>query len=236
MQISTTNAETIKPFVDRFYLPISESHKGQNGRVLVIAGSSLFHAPAVWAAQIASHFVDIVHFASTEENNKVLYEMKKEFHNGIVISRSHIDDYIQEDDAILLGPGMVRGDKSKIQDFSFESYAELSSITDEEMYTSAITKFFIDKYPEKKFIFDAGALQMMKPEWLLALKTIPIISPHQLEFERLFGIELKDKEENEKVEIVRETAKKYRVVILLKAITDIVSDGDNVFEITGGNQ
>ena len=236
MNISTSDSASIQPFIEKLHIPSSDSHKGQNGRVLIIAGSSLFHASAIWASDTASHFVDHVHFASTNENNQILTEMKKCFHNGIVIARTQIDDYIQEDDSILLGPGMIRGDKSKIQDFTFKDYTEVAAITDEEIYTSAVTKYFIDKYPHKKFVFDAGALQMMKPEWLLLLQTPPIITPHQLEFERLFGTEIKSKSNEEKAEIVRKTSKQFKTIILLKAVEDIVSDGEDVFEISGGNQ
>jgi len=41
---------------------------------------------------------------------------------------------------------------------------------------------------------------------------------------------------DKKVELVKKYAKKYQVIILLKAGKDIVSDGEQVYVIEGGNQ
>ena len=89
------------------------SHKGQNGRVLIIGGSSLFHSSSIWAAEIASYFVDIVHYSSTKENNEIFLSLKKKFRNGIVVEQKDLDEYVKEDDAILVGPGMLRKNISK---------------------------------------------------------------------------------------------------------------------------
>ena len=217
MIISTSDYNLIKPFIEKLFIPRPDSHKGQNGRVLIIGGSSLFHASPIWSAEIASHFVDAVHFASTKENNEIFMSIKKNFHNGIVVAQKNISDYVQEDDVILVGPGMVRS-------------------VDEAAFASAMTENLIQNYPEKKFVFDAGALQMMKPEWLTLLKTPAIITPHQLEFERLFGIKISSKELSEKVEIVKQTAKRYNTTILMKAVDDIISNGTEEYIIQGGNQ
>ncbi|KKP74443.1 MAG: YjeF-like protein carbohydrate kinase [Candidatus Roizmanbacteria bacterium GW2011_GWA2_35_19] len=216
MLIQTSDLNSIKTLFKKFVLPKSNSHKGQNGKVLIIGGSSLFHAASLWSAEVASHFVDMVHYSSTIENEKIFHELKKVFRNGMIVPQSQLEHYAAEDDVILLGPGMMRdGNEGK--------------------YTFEITKKLIEKFSEKKFVFDAGALQMMSPDLLLRLKNKAIITPHQKEFERLFGIPVLDKPQNEKEIIVKETAKKYGVVILLKAIIDIVSDGVTTYIIEGGN-
>ena len=46
----------------KLFLPKPDSHKGQNGKVLVIAGSKLFHAAALWSLQAVSHLSDMVYF------------------------------------------------------------------------------------------------------------------------------------------------------------------------------
>lgn len=227
MIIKTSNSQSIQPFLKDFVLPKSDSHKGQNGKVLIIGGSSLFHSASLWAAEIASHFVDMVHYSSTEENNEIFLSLKKKFRNGIIVSKEHLLDYVKEDDVILVGPGMLRVESSKKQKVSSKEFKEIVKLQDEGAYTRELTKYLIENFPEKRFVFDAGALQMMHPDWLLKLKTPAILTPHQKEFETLF---------NCKEKIVKEMAKKYHCVILLKAIDDIISDGEKTIIVHGGNQ
>ncbi|MFA5769929.1 MAG: NAD(P)H-hydrate dehydratase [Patescibacteria group bacterium] len=216
MLIKTTNTKLIKTFLSKLSLPKSNSHKGQNGRVLIIGGSSLFHSASLWAAEVASHFCDMVHYSSTEENQEIFLSLKKKFHNGIIVPQEKLMEYVNEDNAILVGSGMVREGK-------------------EAKYTFDLTKSLIKNFPEKQFVFDAGALQMMDKEWLLKLKTPAIVTPHQKEFETLFGISILSLPIEEKVKLVQTTAKKYKAIILLKAITDIISDGNEVYLVEGGN-
>jgi hydroxyethylthiazole kinase-like uncharacterized protein yjeF len=234
MLIKTSDITSIKPFLANLYIPPAESHKGQNGKVLVIGGSTLFHAASLWAAEIVTHFVDMVHYCSTQENEEIFINLKTIFRNGIVIPKDQLPDYVKEDEVILVGPGMVRGELESYE-LRVTSFKQILEIQDEAEYTYFLTKYLIENFPEKKFVFDAGALQMMDPEWLLQLKEKPILTPHQLEFERLFNIPIQEKTLEEKIEIVKETAKKYSCIIMLKAISDIVSDGEKVYVIEGGN-
>ena len=238
--IKTKDLKTIKDVFKKLNLPKDNSHKGQNGKVLIIGGSSLFHAASLWAAETASYFVDMVHYCSTEENEKIFLNLKTKFRNGIVIPRKNLMDYVEEDDAVLVGPGMVRKDisniKNQISKMHFKNQKDLINIKDEGLYTHFLTKFLIENFPEKKFVFDAGVLQMMEKERLLKLKVPAIITPHQKEFERLFGEKILDLEFDKKLELVKKYAKKYQVIILLKAVRDIVSNGEKVYVIDGGNQ
>jgi NAD(P)H-hydrate epimerase len=216
MLIKTSDTKIIKTFLTKLILPQSDSHKGQNGRVLIIGGSSLFHSASLWAAEVASHFCDMVHYSSTEENQEIFLSLKKKFQNGIIVPQEKLMEYVKEDDAILVGSGMVReGVEAK--------------------YTRDLTKTLITDFPEKQFVFDAGALQTMDREWLLRLKTPAIITPHQKEFEKLFDVLIHQMSITEKVKLVKDMAKKYNSIILLKAITDIISDGDELYLIEGGN-
>jgi len=209
MHIKTTDINLVKNLFKKFVVPQSNSHKGQNGKVMIIGGSSLFHAASLWAAEVCSHFVDMVHYSSTIENEKIFHELKKTFRNGIIVPQKELDDYAKEDDVILVGPGMMRDGV-------------------EGEYTRRVVLELIKKFPEKKFVFDAGALQMMDKKWLKNLKTMPILTPHKNEFKTLFGIE-----GNEKT--VFEMAKEYKSVILLKTIQDMISDGKMINIIEGGN-
>jgi NAD(P)H-hydrate epimerase len=216
MVIKTSDLKLIKIFLSKLSLPKPNSHKGQNGRVLIIGGSSLFHSASIWAAEVASHFCDMVHYSSTVENEAIFLSLKKKFHNGMIVPQGKLMEYVKEDDAILVGPGMVRdGDEAK--------------------YTKELTLYLINNFPKKQFVFDAGVLQMMDKKWLLKLKIPAIITPHQKEFERLFEISISDKSQIEKENIVKDIAKKYKVTIMLKAIIDIISDGKETYVVEGGN-
>lgn len=232
--VKTLDDDLIKKMFEKFVLPSSFSHKGENGKILIIGGSSLFHSASLWAAEVASHFADMVHYCSTVENEKIFLKLKTIFRNGIVVYKKDLDNYIKEDDVVLIGPGMVR---NKVKDLKLKvkNWQEIFNLKDEGEYARELVYFLINNFPEKKFVFDAGALQMMDKDWLLKLKIPSIITPHQKEFERLFGIDILKKNFQEKKRIVQETAKRYQTVILLKAVKDIISDGKEVFIVEGGN-
>jgi NAD(P)H-hydrate repair Nnr-like enzyme with NAD(P)H-hydrate dehydratase domain len=133
-----------------------DSHKGQNGKVMVIGGSELFHAASRWALDVVSSMVDMVFYSSTPENNELIHEAKQNFWNGVVVPRGEVDNYIQEADVILIGPGMTREDE-----------------------TSKITNRLVAAYPDKKWVIDAGALQLIDPS---LLNKSCIVTPHKAEF------------------------------------------------------
>ena len=216
MLIKTSDIKLVKSFLSKLTLPQPNSHKGQNGRVLIIGGSSLFHSASLWAAEVASHFCDMVHYSSTKENQEIFLSLKKKFQNGIIVPQEKLMEYVKEDNVILVGSGMVREGK-------------------EAKYTRDLTKTLITDFPEKQFVFDAGVLQTMDKEWLLKLKTPAVITPHQKEFETLFGESILDLQLEKKIEKVQSLAKKYNTTILLKAIVDIISDGKEVYLVEGGN-
>lgn len=216
MVIKTSDSKLVKDYLNKLTLPKSDSHKGQNGRVLIIGGSSLFHSASIWAAEIASHFCDMVHYSSTKENKEIFLSLKKKFRNGMIVPQEKLLEYVREDDAVLIGSGMMReGDEAK--------------------YTFDLTKSLIDNFPEKQFVIDAGALQVMKADWLLKLKTSAIITPHQKEFEKLFDVSIHQSNVENKIKLVQEMAKKYQVIILLKAVVDIISNGTETYVVEGGN-
>lgn len=215
--IQSSDKASIAPYLSGIPIPKEKSHKGQNGKVLIIGGSSLFHAASLWTAETASHFVDMVHYASTAENNSNIFYLKKQFVNGIVIPRTAISDYVKEDDVICVGSGMVRGDSP------------------EGWETRNIVHSLIEQFPQKQFVFDAGALQMMDKARIHALNTAPILTPHVQEFFTLFGTSVQNKSVAEREAIVSETAEKYKAIILLKAIEDTISNGRQTVTVSGGN-
>ncbi len=155
------NKLAIDNYLQQIILPKTASHKGENGRVMVIGGSKLFHAASFWSACMAAKIVDMVHFSSpTMENNELMrVRAKDKFWEGIVVPWEERDRYIEEDDCILIGPGMERGEN-----------------------TRAIVNELLKKYPDKRWVVDGGALQEVDPQLLNARM---IVTPNKRELDRL---------------------------------------------------
>ncbi len=193
----------------QLYKPASDSHKGQNGKVLIIGGSQLFHAASLWALTVASRIVDMVFYSSVETNNRIVESIKAEFRNGIIIPRSKIDNYTSEADCILIGPGLPREE----------------GIEEGDDDTKELTERMFHSYPEKKWVVDGGSLQVIEPD---VLPKTAIITPHKGEFKKLFGVGPTDAN-------AEQMAKKFGVVILVKGEHDVVSSPDTTVRISGGN-
>lgn len=189
--------------VKALYQPPPKSHKGQNGKLTIIGGSRLFHGASLWALKIASRIVDMVYYSSIPENNKLANDLQSKVYDFIVVPRKEIEDYIKESDAILIGPGLMR-----------------------EKETKTLTEKLIKKFPKKRWVIDAGSLQMMDKD---LIPKNSILLPHAREFERLFGI--KASPEN-----AFRMAKKYDCIILLKGPTDYICSPKEGKINTTGNE
>ena len=222
------NTEILK----KLYTPPSDSHKGQNGKLLLIGGSKIFHAASLWSLKVSSRIVDMVFYSSIPENNEIVQKAKEEFRDGIVVSRNKIEDYINEADCILIGPGLPRKEGEDEGDDD----------------TKLLTEKLLKKYSHKKWVIDGGSLQVISPD---ILPQNSIITPHQREFEMLFKSQIQPfgfaQGENTKSQInlndqiseiqneVSRMAKKYKCVILFKGETDIVCDKHECVIVEGGN-
>lgn len=235
VNLTTHDPQSFEGFFKKLYVSPPSSHKGQNGSLMIIGGSALFHSAVVWPAETASHFADMVHVSSTEENNEIIKVIKTHWRNGIVVPQKEIPSYIAEDDAVLLGNGLMRTEKginTPAQDMPLETILQMK---DEGEKTFYLTRYLLSRYPEKRWVLDAGALQMMKPDWLTNLKEPAIVTPHLKEYAKLFGVDISSLNEAEKADAVTRMAHQYRTVILLKAGYDVISDGERTAVIHGGN-
>lgn len=208
----------------KLYIPPSSAHKPQSGSVMLIGGSQLFHAASLWSLTIISRIVDMTFYASVDANNEIVQKAKEEFRNGIVVPRNKIDEYIKNADVVLIGPGLPREEG-------------LESGDDD---TKELTEKLLKNYPDKKWVIDGGSLQVLDPDILLELKTMPILTPHQREFEllksRIKNEELKIQIENAKIDEQAEIfAREFKCVVLLKGEKDYVAFPSDSVEISGGN-
>lgn len=194
-------------YFSQLKLPKKDSHKGQNGKLILIGGSELFHAASKWSLDVASKLVDMVFYSSVSSNNELIQSAKQEFWNGIVIPREQLESYIQEADCILIGPGMERNQETK-----------------------QLVDALLSKYGQKKWVIDAGALQMVDP---LLLGKTHIITPHTKEMSDL----------QRKMAQAGSSLDAQQVTVLLKGKQDTVSWTENTgnnerrsIQISGGNE
>lgn len=178
--------------IKTLYKPKSSSHKGDNGILLIIGGSRKYHGAPLLAVKTASKIVDLVYFSSTQENNEFIKRMKSELCEFVAVPRNEIMRIAKLADAVLIGPGL--------------------GISQENQ--NLINRLF-KKFPDQKFILDADALKMIKPN---QLNNNCLITPHRLEFKTLFNLTANKLN-------VQDAAKKYFCVIVLKGKIDYLARG-----------
>jgi len=229
--------DTIKNYFSQLKLPDPYSHKGQNGKLLIIGGSQLFHSASKWSLDVASKFVDMVFYSSVPGNNEMIQAAKKDFWNGIVIPRENVESYLTEADCILIGPGMERSEPALLKMNADQLKERLSQPLTQEDWngnTEFIINYLLHQYPAKKWVIDAGALQMVLPD-LLTPSTI--VTPHPGELERLESmmtkraVFIKSTQGQSAFDQLLATG----ATIVLKGPKDFIYQGKNVIEIEGGN-
>lgn len=148
-----------RSIVNKLYRPDSLSHKGQNGRVLVIAGSEKYHGALLLAIQTASRLVDMVYVYSPANEN-LIEKLKNEIAVFINVFEKELWKTIDLVDSILIGPGL-----------------------EENRANKKLVEKILKKYPEKKIVIDATAIWHLQPE---LLHDNCILTPHSREFEQIF--------------------------------------------------
>ncbi len=186
------------------------SRKGENGIVLVVGGSWLYHgAPALAGMASFRCGVDLVYIAVPE---KIATAIRALSPNFIVLplpnlkltkgSVRRLEKILPEVDAAVVGPGLVPKDADALI-------------------------FLLKELLENNIavVLDAAALI---PDLLAVVKgKRAVLTPHAGEFKRLFGVELA-KSVEERIAHVKEKALEYSLTILLKGPVDVISDGNEV--------
>ena len=197
-------------------VPRATSHKGQNGRLLVIAGGPYTGAPALVGFGALGIGVDLVHIATPALAATVVASYSPTFivhplvgHRLLREDLRQIQDLTSRADAVAIGPGLgdVEGTLEAIR---------------EVVRTLPIP-----------IVIDADAIKAIAadPKCLTGKKAV--LTPHSREFQTLTGKTLPETPEA-RADIVRETARSLGATILLKGPVDIVSDGMRLkFNYTG---
>ena len=208
-----------KSWLTKLWRPSDADNKFGAGQVAIVGGSSLFHGAPILALKAASRLVSMVYFATPEVDRTIAEKLKAGLGSFIWVPFDQLTEYVAKSDAVLIGPGMMR---NRVE-------GEGLVIDEAGKESRQITLAVVTKNPAQKYVIDGGALQV------LAANELPrgaIITPNRKEFAMLFGEELSRGKE---VEQLSAAAKKYRVVIAHKAPTSIVTDGERVISIDGGN-
>ncbi|MCR4335601.1 MAG: NAD(P)H-hydrate dehydratase [archaeon] len=187
----------------------TDSHKGDNGIVLVIGGSTdLIGAPALAGMSTMACLrtgIDLCIIASPEKagliiNSFALDLIVKKF-KGDFFTKKHlkkINELEKKADSVLIGPGIGK-----------------------EKQTNEFVKEFVQKN-RKPLVIDADAIKACAG---MKFNGAVLLTPHEKEFEIFSGKKLYGKNINEKIKLVKETSLKHKCIILLKGKTDIISDG-----------
>ncbi len=183
----------MREIIKTLYVPKKDSHKGNNGKLMIIGGSKDYSGAPVFSILAARRFVDLLYFYPAQKEQFLINAVKK-IPEAIVV---YDFKKLELMDCTLFGIGL--------SDAKFD-------------YKTVIRS-------SKKLVIDGDGLNLIK-------NNIPensILTPHEIEFERLFDI--KGTTEN-----VKKMANEWKCTILKKDPQgDIVSNGIKTKIIKGGN-
>lgn len=191
------------------------SHKGQNGRVLVIGGSiDYYGAPLLSALGALYSGADLVYLFVPECNFECSRSLYPDFvvkkYPGEFLTARHAQTIIEfgkKCDSILIGPGL--GDREQTMEAVLEIINNLHIPT----------------------VLDAGAMMVLKKIDKFPLQQQVVITPHQNEFKNLVDREIKISEEDSKsVVLLRSISMDLHINVLLKGPVDYVSSEEGVVE------
>jgi len=197
-----------------------DSHKGDYGHILILAGSIRFSGAALLCAESALRSgAGLVTLGIPKSINLALIRVKPkelitlplpETDEGTLslAGFAKISALLKDINVLIIGPGLGRN-KS----------------------TYALVKKLIRNTSQAKIV-DADALNALNNhlEILKTHKGQLILTPHQKEMSRLFGISTEIIKNNRKL-IAKKYAKHYNSIIILKGHNSIVTDGLRRFYI-----
>lgn len=189
----------------------AKSKKGDNGIVLVVGGSRLYHGAPLLAALAAMRSgSDLVYVAVPRP---ISIPIRSYSPNLIVLPLP--------DDRLTLGSvnrlvGML---PKKVHSAAIGMGL---SVAKKDALIRLLTHLL---GMDSRLVLDAGALI---PDVLpVVRKKMVVMTPHAGEFERLFEANV-GKQEKERITNVKKKASEYEVTLLFKGWTDVISDGKRV--------
>ena len=193
------------------------SHKGENGRVLIVGGSKDFSgAPALAALAALRAGVDLAYIAAPSSTANAI----RSFSPNLIVC-SYPGEYLTEKafpmiekllprcDAVAVGPGL--GLEAETMDSCLTLIEKCSSLG-------------------LPMVVDADAIKALARNTEVVKESTTVITPHAGEFKILTGVMLPSEAEDweKRIEVVKENAGRLGVTLLLKAHYDIITDGERV--------
>ncbi len=209
MTAKTLQSSTVKKFIPERK---ANSRKGDNGKVVVIGGSYIYHgAPILSSLAALRTGADLVYTCIPKINAQSTRAISP---NLIVIP--------------LVDSKLTRGAVNKLlgqipNDIDSATIGMGLAIQDIHAL-KVLVKSLLDR--DVRISLDASALVSYILPFIVGKNVV--VTPHSGEFKRLFGIIPPDSLK-ERIKTVEKFAKENSVIILLKGATDIISDGNKTF-------
>lgn len=183
--------------------------------VCVIGGSSLFHGAPLLALKVVSRNCGEVFFATPEKSvGYIAEQIKSKLMSFIWIPWNEVDKYIKKSEVVLIGPGFMRFQNE-------EGDLNSNRLDTVGQTTKKITEDLITKFPDKKWVIDAGSLQVVDKE---KIPSGSILTPNKNEYRLLFG--------QDDPNLI---SKKYNCTLVLKGEVDRIYSPSKSVEVKGGN-
>lgn len=180
----------------RYPVPKDSSHKGQNGRLLIIGGGPYIGAPGLAGLAALRIGADLVHIATPTPSFSGIASMSPNFimHKleGNYLCEKSLKTLLELSenvDSVLIGPGLGLSDE---------------------------TKDTVKKFAEscrKPMVIDADGITAIAKSGIRR-KYDTVFTPHHSEYRKLAGDAVPEK-----------TASSYNAVIVLKGKEDVITDG-----------
>ena len=193
----------------------SESHKGDFGHVLVVAGNIGYGGAALLSSKAAMRSgAGLVSLATRSEHLQAALSFSPEVMTKPVDSGQALENYLDLPNVICLGPGLGKDYWS------------------EQMMFKSLESAYKNKTP---ILIDADGLNLL-PEFTkkLPLPKKIVLTPHIGEAARLLNTSTEVIKKN-KISAVRKISKKYNSVVVLKSHGTLICKGDKIYVCNKGN-
>lgn len=196
----------------------STSHKGQNGKLVIIGGSRDYSgAPAIAALSALKSGVDLAVIACPA----VVSSSVRSYSPDLIV-KSLPDDFItpkdvdnllkllENADSLVIGCGIGREDE-----------------------TATALNDLIEKV-DKPMVIDADALKLLDLEIIKKSEADIVLTPHAAEFKALFGIDVPENLK-QKMKTILKTSKNCGAAVILKGKIDVITGDDKIKLNSTGN-
>jgi NAD(P)H-hydrate epimerase len=198
---------------DKLLIRNKYSHKGDYGRVLIVAGSKGFTGAAYIAAEGAVRSgAGLVTLCCSEDIQPILSTKLVEAMTVTFSEKERLKEIAAKSDSIAIGPGMgINGETFEDVKYALEN-------------------------ANCPLVIDADGINVLKEDLnLLKNKNNGVVlTPHLGEMSRITGLSIEHIKQN-RIEVAEQFAKDYCVVVLLKGHNTVITDGKTTMINPTGN-